>query len=554
MANIILGCDSNGYNDAQCQNTVRNILQQNGHTVTNLPIAPGPFSVYSYSSAGKGKIGIYLIAAGTTSISDFYYGGTRLDSCYFGIRGDIPGQNAGTEPGFSTRPIGKDPDCSSYCDRIAGLTFAQMNAKLKDRVQIVGGGTPEEIGRNLASAIAGGPASGGGSSSSSSGGTSNGLQSGSSNVSPLLQGDMTFEELVGEICNGIDLTFLTKRSTVVVDDFESIYAEAKYLRDHNSEVVEGENIKLWQLEEDTYELEVNQHGFYNTVYVTYKGGVVKESYDEFVRVYGEIPIRYKHPNLGKSDAVAKAKAYLAAHVRDFGMTVNLSMLADGDIDIGDIITVENPMTRTNENRALQGRDPEFLFVNGKSINWEGDSYLSADLECVYAPTSPQKLEVPTSGIANGSSQGGSSSNGGSTGGGGGTSGMIFNSCGQSSDGKYVLSISQPSSGRMEGLSYSTTYATVFVNKCPRCGKAELKWDSGQSGANCITCGGYHGSKSSWGNISEGEVSCNSCCSDFCGATGWEKDGSFASRLSTYKKPVASSKTEAHKLSLGNYQL
>ena len=71
MANIILGCDSNGYNDAQCQNTVRNILQQNGHTVTNLPIAPGPFSVYSYSSAGKGKIGIYLIAAGTNSISDF---------------------------------------------------------------------------------------------------------------------------------------------------------------------------------------------------------------------------------------------------------------------------------------------------------------------------------------------------------------------------------------------------------------------------------------------------------------------------------------------------
>ena len=546
MADIILGCDDNGYNDAQCQETVRRILEQSGHRVTNLSIDPGPFSVYSYTSAGKGKIGIYLIAAGTNSISDFYYGGTSFDYAYFGIRGDIPGQNAATEPGFSTAPIGKDPDCSSYCDRIAGLTFAQMNEKLKDRVQIVGGATPEEIGRNLASALAGGPAGAGGSTV----GSSNGLSSGASNVSPLLQGDMTFEELVGEICNGIDLTFLTKRSTVVVDDFESIYAEAKYLRDHNSEVVESENIKLWQLEEDSYELEVNQFGFYNTVYVTYKGGVVKESYEEFVRVYGEVPIRYKHPNLGKSDALAKAKAYLAAHIRDFGMTVNLSMLADGDIDIGDIITVDNPMTYSNQTRLLQGRDPEFLFVNGKSISWEGDSYISADLECTYAPTSPKKLEVPTSGTATGSSGDGS---GGSTGG-GSAGGMIYNACGQSSDKKYVLSISQPSSGRMEGLSYSTTYATVFINKCPRCGAAELKWDSGMSGANCITCGGYSGSKSSWGDISEGEVSCNSCCSDFCGATGWEKDGGFSSRLSTYQKPVASSKSEAHKLSLGNYQL
>ena len=549
MANIILGCDDNGVNDSGCQNTVKRVLEQNGHVVQNLPIAPGPFANYSYSSAARGKIGIYLIAAGTNSISDLYYGNTFFFFFYFGIRGDIDSQPAGREPGFSTRPIGKDPDCSYYCDRIAGLTFTQMNSKLKDKLQIVGGSTPEEIGKNLASAIGGGVAVGGGSSSGTDG-NSTGLQSGSSNVSPLLQGDMTFEELVGEICNGIDLTFLTKRSTVVIDDFESIYAEAKYLRDHNSDVVDAENIKLWQLEEDTYELEVNQHGFYNTVYVTYKGGVVRESYDEFVDVFGEVPIRYKHPNLGKTDAIAKAKAYLAAHIRDFGMTVNLSMLADGDIDIGDIITVENPMNHINEDRALRGDDPEFLFVNGKSINWEGDSYISADLECVFAPTSPKKLEVPTSGISTGSSSNGSSSNGG----GGGTSGMIFNSCGQSSDGKYVLSISQPSAGRMEGLSYSTTYATVFVNKCPRCGKAELKWDSGQSGANCITCGGYHGSKSSWGNISEGEVSCNACCSDFCGATGWEKDGSFASRLSTYKKPVASSKAEAHKLSLGNYQL
>ena len=73
---------------------------------------------------------------------------------------------------------------------------------------------------------------------------------------------MTFEELIGEICNGIDLLFLVKRSSVVVSDFSSIFAEAKYLRDNYPRNVEGENIKLWQLEDESYELEINHHGFY----------------------------------------------------------------------------------------------------------------------------------------------------------------------------------------------------------------------------------------------------------------------------------------------------
>ena len=162
MASIVLGCDSNGVNDSGCQSTVKKILEQAGHTVESLPIAPGPFADYSYSSAGKGKIGIYLIAAGTNSISDYYYGGTTFDYAYFAIRGDIPGQSAGTEPGFSTKPIGQDPDCSYLCSRISGLTFSQMNEKLSDRLKIVGGGTPEEIGQNLVNAIGGGAAGAGG--------------------------------------------------------------------------------------------------------------------------------------------------------------------------------------------------------------------------------------------------------------------------------------------------------------------------------------------------------------------------------------------------------
>lgn len=551
MAKIILGCDANQVHDAKCQSTVAQILRKAGHTVTELPIAAGPFADYSYSSKAKGKIGIYLIAAGTNSISDLYYGGTLFDYAYFGIRGDIPGQNAGKEPGFSTLPIGKDPDCSSYCDRIAGKTFAQMNKQLKKKLQIVGGATPEEIGNNLVAAMGGAGASGGssGSSGSSNSGSSGNDSSGSgnSNISPLLQGEMTFQELVGEICNGIDLLFLCKRSTVVVTDFETIFAEAKYLRDNHYSAVSGEDIRLWQLDEDSYELDINQHGFYNTVYVRYKDGVVEESFDDFVKVFGKVSITYTEKTIDKTTAQMKAKAYLAAHLRDLEMTVNATILSEPDIDLGDIVTLNNPKTMQNDARKVIGKDPEFLFVKGVNTSWEGDGYIETDLEMQFSPTSPEKKEVPTHGTKNcsPSSESKTQSSSGN---------MTFNSCGVSSDKKYVLSIAQPSAGRSGSYSYNTTYATIFENKCPRCGRAELRWDSGMSGAQCITCGGYHGSKSSWGDISESEVSCNACCSDFCGTTGWEKDGNFSSRLSTFRKPVKISKEEKHKLASGNYSL
>lgn len=155
MASIVLGCDKNGVNDKQCRDTVAKLLEKAGHKVEKLSIDPGLFAKASYSKKSKGKIGIFLIAAGTFSIADLYYGKTHFKYAYFGIRGDIPSQKAGREPGFSTLKIGKDPDCTSVCSKIAGLTFKQMNEKLKDKLQIVGGSTPTEIANNLVNAMGG---------------------------------------------------------------------------------------------------------------------------------------------------------------------------------------------------------------------------------------------------------------------------------------------------------------------------------------------------------------------------------------------------------------
>lgn len=275
-------------------------------------------------------------------------------------------------------------------------SFVLANAQY---VGLVWASSPEDAAKRICNnQITGLGTSGLGSGSSSSSAYTGTLQGNSdSNISPLLQGEMTFQELVGEICNGIDLLFLCKRSVVVVTDFESIFAEAKYLRDNHYSAISSEDIKLWQLEEDTYELNINQHGFYNTVYVIYKNGVVKETFNDFVRVFGEVSITYTDKKIDKTTAKMKAKAYLAAHLRDLEMTVEASILSEPDIDIGDIVTLENPKIKQNNIKTSQGGDPEFLFVKGVNTSWEGDGYIESDLELQFSPTSPSKKEVPTTG-------------------------------------------------------------------------------------------------------------------------------------------------------------
>lgn len=127
----------------------------------------------------------------------------------------------------------------------------------------------------------------------------------------------------------------------------------------------------------------------------------------------------------------------------------------------------------------------------------------------------------------------------------------FGKCGQSADKKYVMAIGQRSVGRGSSTyPYNTIYRTIFVNKCPHCGKP-LVWDSGRADTDCVHCGRYQHSKREWGNISETEITCTNCCADFCAVTGWDKDGKYSKQLKKVGKSVKSSKAEQNKLHKGN---
>ena len=116
--------------------------------------------------------------------------------------------------------------------------------------------------------------------------------------------------------------------------------------------------------------------------------------------------------------------------------------------------------------------------------------------------------------------------------------------------REVCAIARPSAG--DGSYSYRWWKTVFKNRCPECGKTgTLVYDSGTSKTKCIYCGPYNGSKRTWGNIAaECEISCSSCCSDFDGVTGLEKNEGHSTRLTTVKKPVPASYSDVAKLANG----
>ena len=167
MATVVIGCDRNNGSDSKWQNTVANALKKAGHTVEKLSITSNAFADYSYQSKAKGKIGVYIIADGIFSIADLTFGSTKFKYGYFIIRGDLGRSKMNSWSDFKNNPIGRDPDCTSICNKIAGKTYSQMNEICKSKCQITFGKTAKEGADNLIK-LMGGKSSSSSSSKSSS--------------------------------------------------------------------------------------------------------------------------------------------------------------------------------------------------------------------------------------------------------------------------------------------------------------------------------------------------------------------------------------------------
>lgn len=199
-------------------------------------------------------------------------------------------------------------------------------------------------------------------------------------------GEYTYEEVMQNIASAIDAQFFIVDTTVCFVSFNSLMAMS------TSETVVKDiqpRIEYWQMQDKSYELDINQYGYYNTVIIKYKDGTLKRSFEDLVRVYDEIAVTYKEPTLNYEGAQLKAQAYLAAHVRDFGMTVKFTMLYTGKITVASFIKVQNPLTMSES----------LLYVYGINVHWSADNEtLLCDVDCRYGPENPDNPEIPEYGL------------------------------------------------------------------------------------------------------------------------------------------------------------
>ena len=184
----------------------------------------------------------------------------------------------------------------------------------------------------------------------------------------------------------IDAQFFIVDTTVCFVSFNSLMAMS------SSEAIVKSvqpRIESWQLQDDSFELDVNQYGYYNTVVIKYKNGTLKRSFDDLVRVYSEIPVTYEDKELDYEGAQLKAQALLSAHVRDFGMQVRFTILYTGKITVASFVKVQNPLTMSES----------LLYVYGISVRWSAEGQtLTCDMDCRYGPENPDDPEIPEVGL------------------------------------------------------------------------------------------------------------------------------------------------------------
>lgn len=219
-------------------------------------------------------------------------------------------------------------------------------------------------------------------------------------------GESTYEDLLRQIASAVDAHFFIVDDIVNFVSFNALFTDLnswdyktnKLNNNSKSNVLKSygvPTIEMWQLQHDTFKEDISQYGMYNTVEIEYANGTVKASYDDLVRVYGEIKVTYSEKDLSYDAAVLKANAYLSAHVRDFSMEVEATVLHTGKLYASSFVKIKNPLTMSDN----------FLFINGITTSWQaGSSTILSDLDLRYGPENPDDPEVPEVGTGGFSSE------------------------------------------------------------------------------------------------------------------------------------------------------
>lgn len=351
MSTVILGCDRNGGNDSNWQNTVAKALEKQGHNVTKLSINPGPFANYSYSSKAKGKIGVYIMADSLVSVADLAFGSTHFKYAYFIIRGDLGRPKMDSRSDFENNPIGRDSDCTSICNKIAGKTYPQMNEICKKKCQIVFGTSPKEGADELIKAM-------GGKTSSSKSKSGNSASTGSSIKEALKKAVSGWDGDV-EVRVEKDTVYVNKikdptKTKLVINEFENVQYDSVTVTDINPQTT-------------------------NKLTLNYKGYELTLQDDLLIKRFGENAETIEVDKFVKNynDAVAFLQRAWNKIRRDDGRQVELKVKGDSKWKTGLWARVYLPSFYIDD----------YMYITRMSADEDGTSNWSTSLTLVDYPPS-----------------------------------------------------------------------------------------------------------------------------------------------------------------------
>lgn len=255
--------------------------------------------------------------------------------------------------------------------------------------------------------------------------------------------DQTFYGLIKQMIAAIDGVFIIANNMAYLLSFKQLYEYRTKYEDYIVEIKGSDIIK------DSVEKNWTTQGAYNTIELTYNGGIIQYQHDALVETYGQNIFYYNFPDDDEETAKAKAQSLLAAHVRDFSTDLYLKCLYNPNItpgcwvkipktytkvtgsistagyqrqqenkpkrhlrkgvNIENLVTTVQEMqneqtkvvqtitTEDNEEYEVEiaSKDYEIYFVQGYKLRWTPDQSPTMHLHLKYGPDTPEDPVVAT---------------------------------------------------------------------------------------------------------------------------------------------------------------
>ena len=160
--------------------------------------------------------------------------------------------------------------------------------------------------------------------------------------------DQTFYGLIKQMIGAIDGMFIIANNMAFLLSFKQLY---EYRNKYEDYIVE---IKASDILKDSVEKEWTTQGLYNTIELTYNGGIIQYQHDALVETYGQNIIYYDFPDDDEETAKAKAQSLLSAHVRDYSLDLYLKCLYNPNITPGCWVKIPKTYTKITGNISTAG--------------------------------------------------------------------------------------------------------------------------------------------------------------------------------------------------------